>query len=108
MVRLPELTQLGINAIEIMPLGQFPGTAGTGYNPGYIFAVDNDYGGPDGFRTYVNATHSQNIAVILDGEFRGQTDLTLWANRTSLRFKGEFALAAIGNDLFSGSSLLRD
>lgn len=38
----------------------------------------------------------------------GQTDLTVWANGTSLKFKGEFALAAIGNDLFSGPSLLRD
>jgi hypothetical protein len=41
------------------------------------------------------------------GRFRGQTDLTLWANRTSLRFKGEFALATIGNYLFPGPSLLR-
>jgi hypothetical protein len=40
-------------------------------------------------------------------EFRGQTDLTLWGTRIWLRFKGEFALATIGNDLYSGSSLLR-
>ena len=78
MVRLPELAQLGINAIEIMPLGQFPGTAGTGYNPGYIFAVDNDYGGPDGFRTYVNATHSQEIAVILDVVYNHVSGLDMW------------------------------
>ncbi len=78
MVRLPELAQLGVNAIEIMPLGQFPGTAGTGYNPGYIFAVDNDYGGPDGFRTYVNATHSQGIAVILDVVYNHVSGLDMW------------------------------
>jgi 1,4-alpha-glucan branching enzyme len=78
MVRLPELSQLGVNAIEIMPLGQFPGTAGTGYNPGYIFAVDNDYGGPDGFRTYVNATHSQGIAVILDVVYNHVSGLDMW------------------------------
>lgn len=78
MVRLPELVQLGINAIEIMPLGQFPGNAGTGYNPGYIFAVDPDFGGPDGLRTYVNATHSQNIALILDVVYNHVNGLDLW------------------------------
>lgn len=78
MVRLRDLVELGINAVEIMPLGQFPGTAGTGYNPGYIFAVDDDYGGPDGFRTYVNATHSQGIAVILDVVYNHVSGLDLW------------------------------
>ena len=78
MVRLPELAQLGVNAIEIMPLGQFPGNAGTGYNPGYIFAVDPDFGGPDGLRTYVNATHSQNIALILDVVYNHVNGLDLW------------------------------
>jgi hypothetical protein len=34
--------------------------------------------------------------------FVGQTELTLWENRTTLRFEGEFALTAIDNDLFSG------
>jgi 1,4-alpha-glucan branching enzyme len=78
MVRLPQLAQLGINGIEIMPLGQFPGNAGTGYNPGYIFAVDPDYGGPDGLRTYVNATHSQKIALILDVVYNHVNGLDLW------------------------------
>jgi len=77
MVRLPELAQLGVNAIEIMPLGQFPGNAGTGYNPGYIFAVDPDFG-PDGLRTYVNATHSQGIALILDVVYNHVNGLDLW------------------------------
>jgi 1,4-alpha-glucan branching enzyme len=78
MVRLPELAQLGVNAIEIMPLGQFPGNAGTGYNPGYIFAVDPDFGGPDGLRTYVNATHSQGIALILDVVYNHVNGLDMW------------------------------
>jgi 1,4-alpha-glucan branching enzyme len=78
MVRLPELAQLGVNAIEIMPLGQFSGNAGTGYNPGYIFAVDPDFGGPDGLRTYVNATHSQGIAVLLDVVYNHVNGLDLW------------------------------
>jgi len=78
MVRLPELSQLGINAIEIMPLGQFSGNASTGYNPGYIFAVEDAFGGPDGFRTFVNAAHSLGIAVILDVVYNHVDGLDLW------------------------------
>jgi 1,4-alpha-glucan branching enzyme len=78
MVRLPDLAQLGVNAIEIMPLGQFSGSASTGYNPGYIFAVEDEYGGPDGFRIYVNAVHSQKIAMILDVVYNHVDGLDLW------------------------------
>lgn len=78
MVRLPQLAQLGVNAIEIMPLGQFSGSASTGYNPGYIFAVEDAFGGPDGFRTYVNAAHSLGIAVILDVVYNHVDGLDLW------------------------------
>jgi 1,4-alpha-glucan branching enzyme len=78
MMRLPELAQLGVNAIEIMPLGQFSGNASTGYNPGYIFAVEDAFGGPDGFRTYVNAAHSLGIAVILDVVYNHVDGLDLW------------------------------
>jgi 1,4-alpha-glucan branching enzyme len=78
MVRLPDLVQLGVNAIEIMPLGQFSGSASTGYNPGYIFAVEDEYGGPDGFRIYVNAVHSQKIAMILDVVYNHVDGLDLW------------------------------
>lgn len=78
MMRLPELSQLGVNAIEIMPLGQFSGSASTGYNPGYIFAVEDAFGGPDGFRTYVNAAHALGIAVILDVVYNHVDGLDLW------------------------------
>ena len=78
MVRLPELAALGINAIEIMPLGEFSGSASTGYNPGYIFAVEDTFGGPDGFRTYVNAAHSLGIAVLLDVVYNHVDGLDLW------------------------------
>ena len=78
MMRLPELVQLGVNAIEIMPLGEFSGSASTGYNPGYIFAVEDSFGGPDGFRTYVNAAHALGIAVILDVVYNHVDGLDLW------------------------------
>ena len=78
MVRLPELAALGVNAIEVMPLGQFASLQSTGYNPGYIFAVEDAFGGPDGFRTYVNAAHSLGIAVILDVVYNHLDGLDMW------------------------------
>jgi 1,4-alpha-glucan branching enzyme len=78
MMRLPELASLGVNSIELMPLGQFSGSASTGYNPGYIFAVDYAYGGPDTFRVYVNATHALGIAVVLDVVYNHVDGLDLW------------------------------
>ncbi len=77
-IRLPELEKLGINAIEIMPLGQFSGNASTGYNPGYIFAVEDAFGGPDDFRIFVNAAHALGIAVILDVVYNHVDGLDLW------------------------------
>jgi len=64
--KLDYLRDLGINAIEVMPLGEFTGDISGGYNPAYIFAVEDEYGGPDGFRNFVNAAHSRGIAVIVD------------------------------------------
>ena len=64
--KLAYLADLGVNAVEIMPLGQFLGDYSTGYNPSYIFAVENEWGGPDGFRDFVNLAHQAGIAVIVD------------------------------------------
>ena len=64
--KLDYLRDLGINAIELMPLGEFTGDISAGYNPAYIFAIEDEYGGPDGFRNFVNEAHKRGIAVILD------------------------------------------
>lgn len=58
--------ELGVTAIEIMPVGQFPGRRNWGYDGTYIYAVQNSYGGPKGLKTLVNACHSEGLAVILD------------------------------------------
>jgi maltooligosyltrehalose trehalohydrolase len=63
---LSELKELGINAIEIMPVSQFPGERNWGYDGVYPFAVQNSYGGPEGFKKLINACHQQGISVILD------------------------------------------
>lgn len=64
--QLDYLRDLGINAIELLPIGEFIGDVSAGYNPAYIFAVEDEYGGPDGFRKFVNAAHERGIAVIVD------------------------------------------
>ena len=63
---LDELQQLGITAIEIMPIAQFPGHRNWGYDGVQPFAVQNTYGGPDGLKRFVDACHSRGIAVVLD------------------------------------------
>jgi maltooligosyltrehalose trehalohydrolase len=64
--RIPELRELGITAIELMPLAQFPGKRNWGYDGVYLYAVQNSYGTPDSLKKLVNACHQQGIAVILD------------------------------------------
>jgi maltooligosyltrehalose trehalohydrolase len=64
--RLDDLKELGINAIEIMPVAQFPGERNWGYDGVYPFAVQGSYGGPDGLKRFVDACHRKGVAVILD------------------------------------------
>jgi len=63
---LEELAQLGVTALELMPVAQFPGSRNWGYDGVYPFAVQNTYGGPAGLKDLVNACHRQGLAVILD------------------------------------------
>ena len=63
---LDRLRDLGVTAIELMPVAQFPGSRNWGYDGVYPFAAQNSYGGPDGLRTLVDACHSRGLAVILD------------------------------------------
>jgi maltooligosyltrehalose trehalohydrolase len=63
---LPELRQLGITALELMPVAQFPGSRNWGYDGVYPYAVQNSYGGPAGLKQLVNAAHQAGLAVVLD------------------------------------------
>ncbi len=63
---LDELKDLGVTAIEIMPVGQFPGNRNWGYDGTYPFAVQDSYGGPEGLKRLINACHHKRLAVILD------------------------------------------
>lgn len=64
--RLDDLRDLGITAIELMPVAQFPGDRNWGYDGVYPFAAQNSYGGPQGLKRFVNACHSRGLAVVLD------------------------------------------
>ena len=63
---LDYLTNLGINAIELMPVNEFEGNESWGYNPSYHGALDKYYGTPNDFKKFVDACHERGIAVILD------------------------------------------
>ncbi len=63
---LSELKELGITAVELMPVAQFPGSRNWGYDGVFPFAVQNSYGGPSGLKRLVNAAHREGLAVVLD------------------------------------------
>lgn len=64
--RLDELAALGVTAVEVMPIADFPGERNWGYDGVYLFAPANAYGGPEGFRRLVDAAHRNGLAVLLD------------------------------------------
>ena len=64
--RLRELRELGVTAIELMPVGTFPGDRGWGYDGLYVYAPHPAYGGPHGLAGLVDAAHREGLAVILD------------------------------------------
>jgi 1,4-alpha-glucan branching enzyme len=78
--RLPYLKNLGINAIEIMPPMAFPSERSWGYSLTNPFAVESSYGGPDGFKRFIDAAHAHGIGIILDVVYNhfGPDNLDLW------------------------------
>ncbi len=64
--KMPYLADLGITHIEIMPLAEYAGGRGWGYDGVALFAVNHCYGGPDGLKRLVDSAHGHGLAVILD------------------------------------------
>ncbi|MFJ1764404.1 malto-oligosyltrehalose trehalohydrolase [Amycolatopsis sp. NPDC088138] len=64
--RLDHLVELGITHVEVLPVNSFDGTAGWGYDGVLWGAVHEPYGGPDGFKRFVDAAHARGLAVVLD------------------------------------------
>jgi 1,4-alpha-glucan branching enzyme len=64
--QLDYLRDLGINALELMPIFKFKGDLAWGYDPAYFFTVEKSYGTADEFRTLIDEAHARGIAIILD------------------------------------------
>ena len=64
---------MGINAIELMPIQEFDGNLSWGYSPNHYFALDKAYGTPEQFKEFVDSCHAAGIAVILDMVFNHAT-----------------------------------
>jgi 1,4-alpha-glucan branching enzyme len=96
--KLDYLADLGVNAVKVMPVSEFAGDFSWGYNPAFPFAVEKAYGGPYGFKRFVNEAHRRGIAVLLDvvHNHYGPSDLGLW------RFDGW------SNDRFGGVYFYQD
>jgi 1,4-alpha-glucan branching enzyme len=79
--KLDHLSNLGINAVELLPIAEFPTDNSWGYNPSDMYAVEtNGYGGPDGLKSFVKAAHERGIRVLLDVVHNhwGPTDFELY------------------------------
>jgi maltooligosyltrehalose trehalohydrolase len=63
---LEEVASLGVTALEVMPIAEFPGARGWGYDGVYLSAAHSAYGGPLGFARFVDAAHAAGLAVVLD------------------------------------------
>ena len=64
--RLDELKSLGITAIELLPVAQFPGARNWGYDGVYVGATQESYGGPRALKRLVDACHQRGLAILLD------------------------------------------
>lgn len=58
--------EVGVTAIELMPVAQCPGARNWGYDGVYLFAPQASYGGPDGLKAFVDACHAKGLAVVMD------------------------------------------
>src|SRR5579859_298028 len=63
---IPHLVELGVNAVELMPVAEYSGRRGWGYDGAAMFAPHHAYGGPAGLKRLVDACHSAGLAVLLD------------------------------------------
>ncbi len=101
-LRLDDLVNLGVTHIELMPVAEFPGNYGWGYDGVDLYAPHHAYGGPEGLRRLVDACHARGLGVILDvvynhlgpdgnyldkfGPYHSETDSTAWG--AAMNFDG--------------------
>ena len=78
--KLDYLVDLGVNAIELMPVWEFAGDLSWGYNAAHPFAVESSYGSPNDLKRFIDEAHERGIAVLLDVIYNhwGPSDMDLW------------------------------
>ena len=64
--RLDHLVELGVDTVEMMPVAEFPGTRGWGYDGVDLYAPHSAYGGPEGLKRLVDACHARGLGVVMD------------------------------------------
>ncbi|GAB4378368.1 MAG: alpha-amylase family glycosyl hydrolase [Elainellaceae cyanobacterium] len=67
--KLDYLCELGVNAIELMPVKEYPGDYSWGYNPRYFFATESSYGSTEDLKHLIDECHARGIRVLMDGIF---------------------------------------
>jgi maltooligosyltrehalose trehalohydrolase len=104
--KLDHLVELGITAIELMPVAQFSGTRNWGYDGVFPYAVQNSYGGPEGLQQLVDACHRKNLAVVLDVVYNHLGPegnyLTAYAPYTTDKYKTPWGGAINFDDAWCG------
>lgn len=75
MKRLDYLQNLGVNAVELMPVCEFDGNYNWGYSPNHYFALDRAYGTPEMYKAFIDSCHARGMAVIMDMVFNHATGL---------------------------------
>lgn len=104
--RLDYLLELGVNAVELMPVAQTPGRWNWGYDGVNLFSVNHNYGGPDDLKYLVDCCHQKNIAVILDvvyNHFGPEGNyLPVYGPYFTAKHKTPWGKAVNYDDLYSG------
>lgn len=107
MAQLPDLAELGVTLLEVMPVADFPGRYGWGYDGVNLFAPTRLYGEPDDFRRFVDRAHALGLGVILDVVYNhlgpdGNYVKEFAPHYFSERYKNEWGDALNFDDEFAG------
>jgi len=76
--KIPYLKELGVNAVELLPINEFNGNISWGYNPNFYFAIDKAYGTVQDYKEFIDKCHENGIAVILDVVFNQSDGMHPW------------------------------
>lgn len=110
--KLGYLKELGVNAIELMPIMEFNGNQSWGYNTNFYFAPDKAYGSPDDYRMLIDRAHEMGMAVILDIVFNQADGQHPWWGMYNIpdnpRFNGSAPHAySVLNDWHQGDAMVQ-